>query len=128
VSKLTLEIVPGHVLPPWLAGTDAILLYWISVSNDGGEPITGLASNFSVETLAISWPTHGLRIVFNGGQAVERSPGFYLVGLLPETPAPDTKWVPATYVLGITVRRRRRWIGTDTGQTFLSFTIPWPGT
>jgi hypothetical protein len=114
-------------MPSWLAGTDAILLYWISVTNDQGGPVEGLASNFTVETLSITWPTHGQRIVFNGGQAVERSPGFYLVGLLPEKPNPDTKWLPATYVLGIRVRRRRRWIGTDQGQALLNFTIPWPG-
>jgi hypothetical protein len=125
VSKLTLEIVPGYEMPSWLAGSDEILLYWISVTNNGGGPVAGLASNFTVETLRIGYPA-SQRIVFNGGQAVERSPGYYLVGLLPEKPGPNPRWVPATYVLGIRVRRRRRFIGTDVGQALLSFTVPWP--
>jgi hypothetical protein len=77
---------------------------------------------------ALDYVAQPRRIVFNGGQAVERSPGFYLVGLLPEKPNPSTDWLPATYVLGIRVKRRRRWIGTDVGQAFLSFTVPWPST
>lgn len=125
MSKLTLEIVPGYAMPPWLAGTDNILAYWISVTNDGGGPVEGLGGNFTVETLSITWPNRQ-RIVFNGGQAWERAPGYYIVGLLPDKSYPDRNWLTATYVLGIGVKRRRRWIGTDLGQAFVSFTVLWP--
>jgi hypothetical protein len=81
MAKLTLEIVPGNKYASSIVGTDTIILYWISVTDDQGAPAIGLSNHFTVETLAITWPTHGQRIVLNGGQAVERAPGFYLVGL-----------------------------------------------
>jgi hypothetical protein len=105
------------------AGTDNVLPYWISVTNEGGAPVTGLETHFTLETLYGPPPGYP-RVVFNGGQAWERAPGYYIVGLLPATPgvpSPHPYWQQGTYVLGIRVRRRRRWIGTDSGQALLSF-------
>jgi hypothetical protein len=128
MAKLSLEIVDAWVRPvgvgPRLAGTDAVLPYFISVTNEGGAPETGLGPYFTVETLASGGLFGQQHVGFNGGQAWERAPGYYIVGLLPATrgvPSPHPHWRQGTYVLGIGVRRRRRWIATDSGQTLLNF-------
>lgn len=127
MAKLSLEIVDAWVTPvgvgPSYAGTDAVLVYWISVTNEGGAPETGLDTHFTIETLAAGL-AFGQHVVFNGGQARERAPGYYIVGLLPAplgVPSPHRYWEQGVYVLGIGVRRRRRWIGTDCGQALVSF-------
>lgn len=127
MAKLSLEMVDGWIRPVGVgasfAGTDNVLLYWISVTNEGGAPATDLESHFTLETLSAPPPGYP-RVVFNGGQAWERAPGYYIVGLLPAkpgVPSPHPHWQQGTYVLGIRVRRRRRWIGTDSGQALLSF-------